>query len=116
VGKDTEPLGPFRRDRALALMSERGHRAGCGVIEAEVQCLKFLGLDGRLRLHRKPRDDLAKVTVAVDDLAHGEPLVKEMITVDRGGRFQLRVVGPFVTRPAVERRVELIQKQREPVG
>ena len=55
---------------ALAQTRVLGHGAGDGVVEAEVERLEFVGIDGGVLVDGEPGDDLAEVTVVVDDLRH----------------------------------------------
>ena len=56
-----------------------------GTVQTSVQRAKFFGRKGRTVLDRKVADGLTEIPVVLNDLLHGEPLLKEFCAM-HGGR------------------------------
>ena len=111
-----ESLRALAGECVLPVLSERRHRAGDGVVEAEVERLEIVdGHDGLL-LDGEPGDDLTEIPVVVDDLAHREALMEALAAVRRGRRRDVRVVAPLARRSPSQRLAELIEERRQRLG
>jgi hypothetical protein len=113
VSEDAEPLRSFVGDRPLTLSGVRGYGAGSGVVETEVKRLEVAGIDRSLLVNGEAGDDLAEITVGIDDARHRQTFVKEVVTVPAGAVVDFRVVNHLVQLCLAEGLAELIQEDRK---
>ncbi|HTB78950.1 MAG TPA: hypothetical protein VK762_37160 [Polyangiaceae bacterium] len=115
VSEDAEPLRSFVGDRPLPLPRKRGHGARRGVVQAEVEGLEIAGVDRGLLFNGEAGDDLAEVTVGIDDARYRQTFVKKMVTMLAGAVLDLCVVNDLVQLCLAEGVAELIEENRKPM-
>jgi len=102
----THALGFLVGQRPLAQSPVLGDGPGDGVVEAAVQCMKFVERDLRVELECQLGHCLAQVSVVVNHLAHGEPQAKHVVAVLRRARIHFVAGG----RGGFQRVDELVEK------
>lgn len=98
-------------DVVLAQPRVLRHRAGDGVVETQVECLKVRGGDRGALLDRHLGDRLTHVSIVVDDLRDREALTQEVRAVLR----RRSADGTLVFELRLQRGRELIEEQRDAV-
>jgi hypothetical protein len=75
--------------------------------------LEAAGIDRSVLFNGEAGDDLAEVTVGIDDARHRQTFVKKVVTMPAGAALDFRVVDCLVQLCLAERFAQLIEEDRK---